>query len=184
MASGEIITTTDNHPFWTIDTKSWTEADELTNRSVLLDINDTNATIKSLKSYGESRRVYNLTVGNLHTYYVGFSGVLGHNCNLNEKYEDLLSEMGGFTLSKEGDSAFMTVLYADNFKNLNKLKARLKAEEGVSILNMNSGVSVTEELRNVLERKLSQGRKYLNGEVIRMGPKGSYNKFLIKFDNL
>ena len=28
-----------------------------------------------------TRRVYNLTVGNVHTYYVGMGGVLGHNCH-------------------------------------------------------------------------------------------------------
>ena len=44
-----------------------------------MDINDTNATIKSLKHYAKNKRVYNLTVGNVHTYYVGLGGVLGHN---------------------------------------------------------------------------------------------------------
>ena len=52
------------------------EVDELNISSILLDINDNNATIKSLRSYGDKRRVYNLTVGNLHTYFVGFWGII------------------------------------------------------------------------------------------------------------
>jgi len=79
LISGEVITTTDNHPFWTIDTQSWIEADELINSSILLNINDKNTTIKSLKHYNDKREVYNLTVGNIHTYYIGLDGVLGHN---------------------------------------------------------------------------------------------------------
>lgn len=80
LTNGEIITTTDNHPFYTIDSQAWLEANELTTQSVLVDINDTNTTIKSLKSYKESKKVYNLTVANDHTYYVPrLYSVLGGN---------------------------------------------------------------------------------------------------------
>jgi len=83
LHSGEVITATANHPFWEINRKEWLEADELNISSILLDINDNNATIKSLRSYGNNRRVYNLSVGNVHTYFVGVQGILGHNaCKL------------------------------------------------------------------------------------------------------
>jgi len=45
-----------------------------------------------IKSYNQNKVVYNLTVNNDHTYYVGASGVLGHNsdkCNLNEFYDSI-----------------------------------------------------------------------------------------------
>ena len=80
LTSGEVITATDNHPFWELNTKEWITADELTNSSILLNINDKNTTIKSLKHYAKNKKVYNLTVNNFHTYYVGVSGVLSHNC--------------------------------------------------------------------------------------------------------
>ena len=79
LTSGEVITATDNHPFWELNTKEWITADELTNSSILLNINDKNTTIKSLKHYAKNKKVYNLTVNNFHTYFVGVSGVLGHN---------------------------------------------------------------------------------------------------------
>ena len=81
LSDGEIITATSNHPFWAIDSQEWLEAGELTNRSILLDINDKNTTIKSLKHYAQNKKVYNLTVGNIHTYYVGLGGILGHNAD-------------------------------------------------------------------------------------------------------
>lgn len=80
LYNGEIITTTSSHPFWAIDSKEWLKADKLTNNSILLNINDKNTTIKSLKHYRENKKVYNLTVSNIHTYYVGLNGILGHNC--------------------------------------------------------------------------------------------------------
>ena len=79
LSDGEIITATSNHPFWAIDSQEWLEAGELTNRSILLNINDKNTTIKSLKHYAKNKKVYNLTIANDHTYYVGVGGVLGHN---------------------------------------------------------------------------------------------------------
>ena len=79
LSSGEVITTTDNHPFWERNTEEWLHADKLTNASLLLNINDKNVTIKSLKHYAKNKRVYNLTVNNFHTYFVGSEGVLGHN---------------------------------------------------------------------------------------------------------
>ena len=80
LSSGEVITTTDNHPFWSVDLNSWVIADELNSSTILLDINETNSTITSLKHYKDFRKVFNLSVDRVHTFFVGLNGVLGHNC--------------------------------------------------------------------------------------------------------
>ena len=79
LDSGEVITATSNHPFWTINTQNWTEAGQLNVETVLWNINDKNSTISSLRSYTKKATVYNLTVDNDHTYFVGVGEVLGHN---------------------------------------------------------------------------------------------------------
>ena len=83
LQSGEIITATSNHPFWAVADQNWTDAGKLTADSILLDINEKNSTISSVRDYTQSTTVYNLTVANDHTYFVGVSGVLGHNACLN-----------------------------------------------------------------------------------------------------
>ena len=89
LSSGEVIVTTDNHPFWAVDSSSWIEADTLTDSTVLRNIKDENVTIKSLKHHTEFRKVYNLTVDNYHSYFVGVGGVLGHNANWYDCIDDL-----------------------------------------------------------------------------------------------
>jgi hypothetical protein len=79
LESGEIITATSNHPFWALNTQEWLDAKELNPDTTLLNLNDENSTIESLRNYTIDTTVYNLTVGNVHTYYVGIDGVLGHN---------------------------------------------------------------------------------------------------------
>jgi len=76
-----VILATNNHRFWSVDTQKWIEAGELTRESVLFNSKDQNVSIKNLKSYSKEQTVYNLTVANDHTYFVGQSGVLGHNAN-------------------------------------------------------------------------------------------------------
>jgi len=92
LNSGEVITATSNHPFWELADQNWTEAGSLGLDDTLLNIQDKPTTIAELRSYKQNTIVYNLTVANDHTYYVGLGGVLGHNadgCDLNEFYDSI-----------------------------------------------------------------------------------------------
>jgi len=93
LANGEIITATDNHPFWEIDTRSWLKAEELNSTSLLMDINENNISINNLRSYSKDTIVYNLAVDNDHTYFVGNSGVLGHNCDIDTVMSKIVSKV-------------------------------------------------------------------------------------------
>lgn len=89
-ADAGTLTATANHPFWDPDSRSWINASVLRPGEHLLDQHGGLARIISVLPYARSMTVYNLTVADLHTYYVqaGSAAVAVHNgkkqrfCNL------------------------------------------------------------------------------------------------------
>ena len=78
--NGQIITTTRNHPFYLPNVDEWVTADSLQIGYQLLLYNGEIGIVNSLSIYDiELTYVYNFTVENTHTYYVGYNGVLVHN---------------------------------------------------------------------------------------------------------
>ncbi|MEU9235141.1 polymorphic toxin-type HINT domain-containing protein [Streptomyces subrutilus] len=78
------ITATDKHPFWVIDTAKWTDATDLRPGNWLR--TDGGAQVQIVEVKRRAARlatVYNLSVSDIHTYYVlaGARPVLVHNCN-------------------------------------------------------------------------------------------------------
>ncbi|MFF6979569.1 polymorphic toxin-type HINT domain-containing protein [Streptomyces sp. NPDC008343] len=77
----EKLTATHEHPFWSPSEQSWIEAGDLTpGMALLTDEGDTVVVIGN-RAYADHARTYNLTVDDLHTYYVlvGETPVLVHN---------------------------------------------------------------------------------------------------------
>jgi intein/homing endonuclease len=79
---GHIITATDGHPFWVDDEDRWVNAEGLERGHVLLLADGRTVTVDDLSERTEVRRVHNLTVEGIHTFYVlaGADPVLVHNC--------------------------------------------------------------------------------------------------------
>ncbi|MGH1429386.1 MAG: Ig-like domain-containing protein [Arenicella sp.] len=77
LENGEVITATDEHPFY-VEGK-WLDAEDLTRKNQLLSFDDQLLAIANIESYSRQGSVYNLTVNNDHTYYVGNEKVLSHN---------------------------------------------------------------------------------------------------------
>ncbi|MFE2866603.1 RHS repeat-associated core domain-containing protein [Embleya sp. NPDC059259] len=77
----EKITATDGHPFWLPEVQEWTRADRIVPGVWLRTSAGTWVQAVSVRSWTETQRVLNLTVSNLHTYYVlaGATPVLVHN---------------------------------------------------------------------------------------------------------
>ena len=75
------ISTTRHHPFWNATVGDWTDAGDLRPRNVLGAYAD-HARVAWVHRYTGARFMHNLTVGDLHTYYVmaGATAVLVHNC--------------------------------------------------------------------------------------------------------
>ncbi|MES9508502.1 polymorphic toxin-type HINT domain-containing protein [Streptomyces sp. NPDC000609] len=78
------ITATESHPFWVPALHQWVEAGSLKAGQWLRTSAGTWGQITATQHRAQSTKVYNLTVDDLHTYYVlaGVSPVLVHNCGV------------------------------------------------------------------------------------------------------
>ncbi|GLX99506.1 polymorphic toxin-type HINT domain-containing protein [Herbidospora sp. NBRC 101105] len=79
---GQTITATAGHPFWAPALKKWVPAENLTAGTLLLTAAGTHLQVAKVAERAAVQRVHNLTVADLHTYFVlaGSSPVLVHNC--------------------------------------------------------------------------------------------------------
>ncbi|MFI6100255.1 polymorphic toxin-type HINT domain-containing protein [Lentzea sp. NPDC051213] len=78
---GKIIAT-DRHPFWLPDQNRWADAKDLRVGSLLQTSVGTQVQVAAIKKRTVIARVHNLTIDDIHTYYVVANGtpVLVHNC--------------------------------------------------------------------------------------------------------
>ncbi|MFJ4674075.1 polymorphic toxin-type HINT domain-containing protein [Kitasatospora purpeofusca] len=78
---GSTLTTTWHHPFWNLTTGRWTEASQLQIGELLRTPDGTPVTVTAVRRYHQQATTYNLTVADLHTYYVvaGNTPILVHN---------------------------------------------------------------------------------------------------------
>jgi RHS repeat-associated protein len=78
------LTTTWHHPFWDATKGQWVDASRLTPGTRLREADGTYATVTKIRNYHSAAVTYDLTVADLHTYYVlaGTTPVLVHNCNV------------------------------------------------------------------------------------------------------
>ncbi|WP_180268898.1 polymorphic toxin-type HINT domain-containing protein [Streptomyces sp. Ru87] len=79
----DTITATDGHPFWVPSLKSWVEAGSLKTGQELRSETGRLLEVTAVRQWSEWTSVRNLTVADLHTYYVraGKTPVLVHNSN-------------------------------------------------------------------------------------------------------
>ncbi|MGW9434420.1 polymorphic toxin-type HINT domain-containing protein, partial [Streptomyces decoyicus] len=92
------LTATNEHPFWSPSQNAWTEAAHLRPGMTLRTVDGSTVTVKGNRPFSQNARTYNLTVDNLHTYYVlaGTVPVLVHNSGLcPEKIDDVFHNPSG-----------------------------------------------------------------------------------------
>jgi intein/homing endonuclease len=75
---GEVITTTDEHPFWIIG-KGWVEAQNLKINDIMTTSDGKELAIKNIEIKKEHKTVYNFKVKDYHTYFVSNLGIWTHN---------------------------------------------------------------------------------------------------------
>ena len=95
LMSGEVITATGGHPFYIDEEDVWLEAQLLTTDKKLIDSEGNELAIASLNSRREVVRVFNLTVNNTHTYFVGRDQALAHNSNVCKPFGPFKNQMAG-----------------------------------------------------------------------------------------
>ncbi|MEJ2851905.1 MULTISPECIES: RHS repeat-associated core domain-containing protein [unclassified Saccharothrix] len=84
------VTTTADHPFWSVTAGRWVEAGELRSGDLLRTPTGTRAEVTGARPHHNRQLTFDLTVDGIHTYHivVGTSGVLVHNDG--EPSDDLL----------------------------------------------------------------------------------------------
>ncbi len=101
--SEETLTTTANHPFYSLDTKSFIHADQLDESSRVASADGQPLTVTAISrraaSEGETFTTYNIEVAGSHTYFVGRQRAWVHNtstpCKVAMKrFTDVLDELG------------------------------------------------------------------------------------------
>ncbi|WP_405851451.1 polymorphic toxin-type HINT domain-containing protein [Streptomyces sp. NBC_01369] len=126
------ITATEGHPFWVPALHQWVEAGSLKAGQWLRTSAGTWVQITATKHRAQSTKVYNLTVDDLHTYYVlaGATPVLVHNCGSRPDGPDPDGNIVYRALAKNDDPAM-------------GLTARAPGNAGVSPLSHVAGKKLT-----------------------------------------
>lgn len=80
VVDGDVITTTEDHPFWSFTDQRFERADELSAGEKVVDADGRMITVSGLE-FGAAREAlaYNLSVEGIHTYHVGDAEILVHN---------------------------------------------------------------------------------------------------------
>ncbi|WGU94451.1 polymorphic toxin-type HINT domain-containing protein [Paenibacillus dendritiformis] len=82
---GEVITTTDEHPFWIVGT-GWVESKDLVVGDVVTTSGGNELAIEKIEIKKEYKTVYNFKVKDFHTYFVSNLGIWTHNkCGFENK---------------------------------------------------------------------------------------------------
>ncbi len=99
VIDGEVITTTEDHPFWSVTDQRFERADELSPGVKVLSADGRLITISGLM-LGTTREelAYNLSVEGIHTYHVGSAEILVHN-------ESTCDVRGLWQITEEGTAA-------------------------------------------------------------------------------
>ncbi|WP_259470727.1 RHS repeat-associated core domain-containing protein [Streptomyces sp. 1114.5] len=131
----ENLTSTQHHPFWDETTRRWTNASELHPGDEVRTADGRTLTVLTVWNYDTApQTAYDLTVADLHTYYVlaGTTPVLVHNCGkwtgqgehpledfvanaIEDAHPDLVKGMGRKTLREDGTTWSDHDVYGDDF---------------------------------------------------------------------
>ncbi|MGW0436220.1 polymorphic toxin-type HINT domain-containing protein [Micromonospora sp. NPDC003197] len=84
----DTIVATDAHPFWVANAGRWADAADLHPGDTLLSPEGSRVRVIDIVAYNAVATVHNLTVDDIHTYYVsvGNESVLVHNCGIGTQF--------------------------------------------------------------------------------------------------
>ena len=125
------LTTTFHHPFYDITQSAFVDAQNLKPGDELQTPTD-HAIVATIHLYHANTVTYDLTIGNLHTYYVvaGSTPVLVHNCGDGEEGVVTPTENGGSWDPAEAPYLYRGVPYADSMSDPGYIKTYQEALQG------------------------------------------------------
>ncbi|SMF69177.1 intein N-terminal splicing region [Paenibacillus barengoltzii] len=133
---GEVITTTDEHPFWIVG-KGWVEAQHLAVGDVLTTSDGIKLAIEKIEVKQEHVTVYNFKVKDFHTYFVSNLGIWTHNAcgpyqwgNKNTLQDHFDRHGSDFGAKNPTEYAQMA---NDFFKNRNKYEVKVDTDGTIRV---------------------------------------------------
>ncbi|WP_244224048.1 polymorphic toxin-type HINT domain-containing protein [Streptomyces tirandamycinicus] len=117
------ITATDSHPFWVPGLRKWVDAGDLKPGNLLRTSAGTYAQVTNVDHYTKRQRTHDLTVADIHTYYVlaGKTPVLVHNAGE--------CPVTGLPHGALGESATLQRLQNEGYTNITR-EVRFKNSQG------------------------------------------------------
>ncbi|MFD8013725.1 RHS repeat-associated core domain-containing protein [Streptomyces sp. NPDC058955] len=87
----EQLASTTTHPFWVVSANAWIEAGDLEPGMTLRTPSGETVVLAALTRYDKRQRTHDLTLTDVHTYYVlaGGTPVLVHNCDLSNRASEI-----------------------------------------------------------------------------------------------
>ncbi|MER6254462.1 ricin-type beta-trefoil lectin domain protein [Streptomyces sp. NPDC001584] len=158
----KILTTTDHHPFWSESDQAWKNAGDLKPGEDLRTDDGAPVAVAAIRTYEAFNETYNLTVADLHTYYVlaGATPVLVHNsgpCGISTRHEKA-GDIGNYTDGqKTRDPA--SQWYHEELSNKELLDGINNPGDGDGILVSRDGTILGGHHRkDELQRRIQDGR--------------------------
>ncbi|MEU6055814.1 polymorphic toxin-type HINT domain-containing protein [Streptomyces xanthochromogenes] len=136
----EHLTATHEHPFWSPSQQAWTIAGALQKDMTLLTPDGATVEVSDNHSFNRNARTYNLTVEDLHTYYVlaGETPVLVHNssCSISSAVADETRSGMGSIVSKHSLNADQALdvgleFLGPGYKELGKNRGVFRSADGL-----------------------------------------------------
>jgi RHS repeat-associated protein len=105
-ARADTIIATDGHPFWVAELGEWVEATDLKTGEWLTTSEGERVRIAAMERWDQQATVYNITVANIHTYYVdsGAGDVLVHNARPKRQRPDSNATGPHTTFMRDGST--------------------------------------------------------------------------------
>ncbi|MET7655052.1 polymorphic toxin-type HINT domain-containing protein [Streptomyces sp. NPDC005486] len=93
----EALVSTTTHPFWSDSEKAWIEAGDLEPGMLLHTADGDSVTLTAVRPFSKRQRTHDLTVSDVHTYYVlaGVAPLLVHNCSVSPHELERTEQLGG-----------------------------------------------------------------------------------------
>ncbi|WP_344440833.1 polymorphic toxin-type HINT domain-containing protein, partial [Kitasatospora nipponensis] len=144
------VTATDHHPFWVESTRAWTDAAAVQVGDTLRTDTGATAQVASIRHWTGLQPAYNLTVADLHTYYVlaGTVPVLTHNLDCFGQIQNIAKKLPnwvkdaktrGFILSTGADGSKTEAVdlvsgYNEDRDAINSYFVSLGVPDGLSVV--------------------------------------------------
>jgi hypothetical protein len=152
VAGGGLLHTTTHHPFWNVTAKAWVDAGSLRLGTEVATPGG-HAAVLAVRNFTGNRTMHNLTVANLHTYYVfaGGAAVLVHNSPLDPECTHLVL----------GLNETVTGLGSDALRDL------LIREHGIPAMTYN-GIHTDIDPVNLLPRWMNSVKSGINDPTVHL----------------